>query len=175
MKHLLLYITFAFLCVSSFAQPPLKGEKGEDAPKREFSPQLFKKTLEDFVTKEADLTPQEAQKLFPLLHEMMEAQRKVRDQERKLFCSKNYKDLTENDYEKIVTKSLDANIENDKIEQTYYKKFHSVLTWKKVAAVRHALKKFQMEAIRRISPMRRQGKGPHGDMNDNRNKKGANE
>lgn len=115
-----------------------------------FSPEEFKKYLEDFVSRECCLTPQEKEKFFPLLHEMMHKQRQIRKQQMELF--KQQEDLTEKDYEEIVTKCTALEVEDKKIEQTYYKKFHSVLTWKKVSKVRVALYKFQMEALRNFQP-----------------------
>ena len=60
--------------------------------------------------------------------------------------------MDEDEYEKIIAKVLNTDVEMAKIEQTYYKKFHTILTWKKVFAVRMALNKFKMEALNQFQP-----------------------
>ena len=62
--------------------------------------------------------------------------------------------LSEAEYENIVTKLASIEVESKKVEQTYYKKFHTVLPWKKVFAVRMALSRFQMEALNHFQPGR---------------------
>ena len=81
----------------------------------------------------------------------MEAQRKLMDQEREImFSGKDAK--TEDDFEKIVKKTTELQVENRKIEVTYYKKFYKVLTWEKIYKVRVAITKFNMNALRHFAP-----------------------
>lgn len=120
-----------------------------------FSPEQFMNSLVDFVNKEAHLTEAEATKFEPILREMYEKQHAIMGKQRKaMFHSRKNNNLTEDDYERIVSNSIATDIELKKIEQTYYKKFHSVLSWKKVFAVRIALQKWQMEALNRFQPNR---------------------
>ena len=57
MKRLLLSLSIVmFLSVSAFADEPQK-----------FSPEKFQADMEQFITQEACLTPEEAAKFFPLL------------------------------------------------------------------------------------------------------------
>lgn len=145
-----LFFTFiTCLMVSVLTMEAQQGNNGNN--RRTFSPEAYKQRLEEFVTREACLTPEEAQKFYPMLHEMMELQRKNNDNARLLM--KNFKEsMTEAEYAEIIEKSLEYEVENKKIEQKYYKKFHSVLSWKKLFSVRNALFKFNMEALRRFSP-----------------------
>ena len=126
--------------------------------RREFSPEKFQKHLQDFIVKETNLTTDEQTKFFPLLKEMMDAQRNLMDQERQLM--KQGKDAkTESDYEKIITKSTELQVENRKTEQTYYKKFSKVLSWEKIFKVRRAINKFQMQAIKSFAPRQQKAGG----------------
>jgi hypothetical protein len=59
---------------------------------------------------------------------------------------------TEAEFEQIVKKTTELQVENRKTEQTYYKKFAKVLTWEKIYKVRMALTKFNMYALRSFSP-----------------------
>lgn len=146
MKRLNILFFLILAVATSFAQ---QNEK-HDGRKR-FSPEDFKRKMEAFVTKEAGLTQQEAQDFFPLLHEMLEKQRDLNDQQRELMQS-GEKNLSEAEYEKIIDKATNLEIENKKLERTYYKKFHAVLSWKKIHKTRCALFKFRMESLRHFAP-----------------------
>ena len=73
MKRLLLSLSIVmFLSVSAFADEPQK-----------FSPEKFQADMEQFITQEACLTPEEAAKFFPLLREMHKKQRAIQMQIKK--------------------------------------------------------------------------------------------
>ena len=73
MKRLLLSLSVVlFLSVSAFADEPQK-----------FSPEKFQADMEQFITQEACLTPEEAAKFFPLLREMHKKQRAIQMQIKK--------------------------------------------------------------------------------------------
>lgn len=154
MKRLFFSLVCMAVAVCMTAQPGTHTDRN----RHQFSPERYKQRLEEFVTREASLTADESQKLFPMLHEMMEKQRKNSDAARQAMqsCKDN---LSEADYEKAVNKALDLDLENKRIEKEYYQKFHSALPWQKVHAVRIALWKFQMEALRRFTPHGKKGPG----------------
>ncbi len=131
------------------------GQSDKQENKRKFSPEEFKQKMESFVTQEAELSPQESLKLFPLLHEMFGKQRKLMDQQRELM-RKGENSLSEDEYEKIIDTVTSLEIENKKIEKSYYKKFHSILSWKKIHKVRRALFEFNLEALRKFTPHRQE-------------------
>ena len=67
MRRFFLCVVVALLSiVAAFAHDPQK-----------FSPEKFQADLEQFITKEASLTPEEAAKFFPLYREMQHKQRVV--------------------------------------------------------------------------------------------------
>lgn len=128
---------------SAFAQ--------QNGQRQFFSPEAFNQRLEEFVKKEAELTDQEGKEFFPLLHQMMDKQREVNNKIQQTLA-KGFNAKTEEDYAQIINQSLELEVQSKKIEQVYYKKFHSVLTWKKIHKVRFALSRFNMEALRRFTP-----------------------
>jgi len=156
MKRIVLTLT----CLMALATGMLaqKGSEGKgmthDFRKEHFSPEKYRQMLEGFITKEVALTSNEQQKFFPMLHEMMEAQRKLMDEEREILRS-GKQAKTEADFEHIVKKTTELQVENRRTEQTYYKKFAKVLTWEKIYKVRMAITKFNMHALRKFSPQRR--------------------
>ena len=69
MKRLLLSLSIVmFLSVSAFADEPQK-----------FSPEKFQADMEQFITQEACLTPEEAAKFFPLLRSSLSMRQSVRN------------------------------------------------------------------------------------------------
>ncbi len=149
MKRLFFIIICLCIGTIAFAQ---QDDKNSNPWVRPFSPEAFNQQLDAFVQKEADLTPQECQKFFPLMHEMMNKQREIGGKIQ-YTIGLGFSAKTEADYEKIISWITDLEVESKKIEQTYYKKkFHSVLSWKKIHKVRTALQRFNMEALRHFSP-----------------------
>lgn len=123
--------------------------------RQEFSPEKFNQRLEEFVIREAKLTPNEAQKFFPMLHEMLDKQRANMDKSRALMKSLGAK-ASESAYQEAIEKSVDYEVANKKLEKTYARKFHAVLSWEKIFKVRHALDKFHMDVLRHFAPPRRE-------------------
>ena len=159
MKQILVLIAVVLTSISLQAQQPATGDKNQQGNgRREFSPELYIKSMNEFVTREAKLTEAEAAKFIPMLNEMFAKQHKIAREQRELSM-KTWKNqnLNEAEYETIVTKLASLDVENKQLEQTYYKKFHTVLPWKKVFAVRVALSRFQMEALNRFQPGRNGG------------------
>lgn len=124
---------------------------GNQQNKKDFSIEAYKKGLEEHVRRGAELTPQECEKLFPLMHEMMEKKKELSDQQRGLYKNLFNKDVSDSEYEDIINKSLDYDIQINKLEKAYYKKFHSIICWKKVFKVRHHIYTFQMGAMHRFN------------------------
>ena len=158
-------------CVGLYAQNPENAKQNgpQGGSRKEFNPELYRKTMRDFITNEAKLTEAEANKFFPLLNEMLDKQHKVMKQQRELMMKgKPEANLTEAEYENIITKTTNNDVELKKIEQTYYKKFHAALSWKKIYAVRQALNRFQMEALKHFQPGKgkmHRGNGPSANGN----------
>jgi len=154
MKRILIIALCALFALGASAQKPQQQRQ-----RQEFSPELFRQKLEEFVTKEACLTTDEQKKVFPLIHEMMEKQRRNGDMARDIMqsCGEN---ASEAQYQLAVTKSVEFDIKNKQIEKDFYQKLHKVVSWKKVYQVKRALIRFQMEALRHFSPKQHPKDGP---------------
>ena len=154
MKKIIMLMMALLTCVCMEAQQHNNAGK-QQGGRREFNPELYMKKMNEFVANEAGLTEAESAKFFPLLREMLNKQHGLMRQQRELMM-KGWKNqnLSEADYEQMVTKVAALDVESKKVEQTYYKRFHSVLPWKKVYAVRIALTRFQMEALNHFQPGR---------------------
>ena len=138
MKRLLLSLSIVmFLSVSAFADEPQK-----------FSPEKFQADMEQFITQEACLTPEEAAKFFPLLREMHKKQRAIHSQIKK-ECK--IKPVDEVECKKCVQKRDVYELELKNIQQTYHNKFFCVLPASKVYDVIKAEDRFHRRAFKNWS------------------------
>lgn len=135
MKRYLLSIAVLLLSVMSvMAHDPQK-----------FSPEKFQADMEQFITKEASLTAEEAAKFFPLYREMQQKQRAVWNQMKDIGRNKP---ADETGCKQAVQKRDELELEQRRIIQTYHNKFFKVLPASKVYDVIIAENKFHRFAIR---------------------------
>lgn len=135
MKRYLLSIAVLLLSVMSVtAHDPQK-----------FSPEKFQADMEQFITKEASLTAEEAAKFFPLYREMQQKQRVVWNQMKDMGRNKP---ADETGCKQAVQKRDELELEQRRIIQTYHNKFFKVLPASKVYDVIIAENKFHRFAIR---------------------------
>lgn len=132
--------------------------QGGGQQQRPFSPELFNQKLEQFVKENAKLSDAECQRLFPLMHEMLNKQREINGKIQHTIYQ-GFGDKEEAEYEQIINKVTNLEVESKKIEQTYYKKFHSILSWKKIYRVRFALSKWNVEALKIFNPAQNRQQG----------------
>lgn len=114
-------------------------------PKKKFSPEKFQAELEQFITNEACLTPQEATKFFPLYREMHKKQRCVYNQMKALG---KIKPAEESECRKSIQKRDELELELKSIQQTYHNKFLGVLSASKVFDVIKAEDRFHRKTFR---------------------------
>ena len=153
MRRFVLFITTLLVCFCVNAQN--QGFGRIQNPRAEFNPELYTQHMNEFVAREAHLTEAESTKFFPLLNAMQNKQRQIGRQQREIMTKAlTNTNVSEEDYEQMVMRVTGLEIESRKVEQTYYKKFHSVLSWKKIYAVRVALARFQVEALNLFQPGR---------------------
>ena len=135
MKRILFVTVFVCLCVF--------GARAEEPQK--FSPERFQSAMEQFIAREACLTPEESAKFFPLFREMQTKQRVVFARIKK-ECS--VKPVDETECKKMVQKRDMYELELKSIQQTYHNKFFSVIPPSKVYDVIRAEDRFHRHAFR---------------------------
>lgn len=152
MKKTILFALCAVFAIGVFAQ--------HDSGRRaRFSPEKYKRHFEEYVVKKACLTEAEASAFFPLFHEMRDKQRTMAREINKLSRdSKNAQ--ADSDYERIVERMSNLEVEQKELDRLYNKKFHAVLSWKKIFMVRRAAHEFNMEALKKFYPSRKRHSNP---------------
>ena len=116
-----------------------------------------------FLTQKLDLTPEEAQKFWPVYNEFHKKQdelRKKRKEETKA-AKQNIDSLTDKQVESLVDGEIAFKQKNIDLEKEYHSKFKSVLPIKKVAKLYHAEEQFTHHLLEELSGHGREG-GGHG-------------
>jgi hypothetical protein len=118
-----------------------------------FSPEKYQADLEQYITKEACLTPQEASAFFPLFREMQKKQRALYNKMRE---DVRIKPADEAACKKMIQKRDQVELELKSIQQTYHNKFFSVMPASKVFDVIKAEDSYHRGLLRNM------GRGPMG-------------
>lgn len=116
MKKILAFLFLFTLTISTFAEAPEE--------QRKFNPEQFMKEQEGFISREAKLTPQEAQAFFPVFREMQDKQRALFIKQKQLSRS--------NPQDEKAAAELIKNIDNiemqiKKLQIQYHAKFLKIL------------------------------------------------
>lgn len=143
LKRLLYIFVFALFLL------PVQAQKHQG--KCRFSPDEFRAQLEQFITREACLSPMEASRFFPLYGEMMHKQRSLHDEMRNL---KRIKPVKDSDCKRSVERIDKIDIEIKQIQRRYHEKFMQILPAGKVYDIIKAEDKFYRLAFKRAADNR---------------------
>jgi hypothetical protein len=134
-KHIFVLFLMLFSMVVKAEDPGLK-----------FDPQRFQIALEQFIVKEAGLSPQESAHFFPLYREMQNKQRSLFVQMRGL----RHVDTRDDKASMEAIRKLDElELQMKKVQQSYHSRFMKVIPAGKVFQVIRAEEKFHRQAFRR--------------------------
>ena len=125
---------------------------------KRMSPKEFRAKTEAFIGEKAGFTAEEAQKFFPIYHEMKGKQWKLMMEMGKLKQQKPGFTSTDKEYATIISKIKDLNVEIAQIEETYYKRMCKAVSAKKVFIAMQAEDDFHRQALSRFNHDRRREK-----------------
>lgn len=115
---------------------------------RRFDPNKFEAEMEQFITTEACLSPQDAAAFFPLYKEMHNKQRGLFGQMRRF----RHVDMSDDKACKEAIEKRDAlDLQIKEIQQQYHKKFIKILAPSKVFKIIRAEERFHRQAMRRAA------------------------
>lgn len=140
---LLLLFCMALIAPNLFAQ--------NDAARKERF-EKFKAEREAFITKEMDLTKEEAKAFWPLCDELQmkkfEAGKELREESRKMRqARKEGKTITEAEYKKLVQLSVEARLKEAQLDREYIEKFLQVISAEKVYRYQNAEQEFARKSM----------------------------
>lgn len=149
------WLTMALLVcftIGVVAQNPAHGE-------RKFDPQKFQQMVEGQLTKDAELTMDEAKAFFPLYNEMREKQRAIGEQIHRL---KKEQTADEKTCAEKVTRIKQLQVDMAKLEQDYYKRILKVIPAEKVLKVMKAEDDFHRKMVQGSRRREKSGGNPEG-------------
>ncbi len=127
-KATLLLVLFALISSVTFAQN--KGDVTLSGGVRGFNKQEFRQRMQDYITKEANLTQEEAKAFFPIYNEYKDKQRQIHMSINKL--KKNTPNNNdEKAYEKCLMEMAELNAEMAGLDSVYYKKICKTISAQK--------------------------------------------
>lgn len=127
-KATLLLVLFALISSVTFAQN--KGDITFSGGARGFNKQEFRQRMQDYITKEANLTQEEAKAFFPIYNEYKDKQRQIHMSINKL--KKNTPNNNdEKAYEKCLMEMAELNAEMAGLDSVYYKKICKAISAEK--------------------------------------------
>jgi len=150
---LLLY----FVCLMAAAQQP----QGQRPERPRMTPEEYRAKQQEFITRHAELTPEESDAFFPLYFELQgkkhEANRRVWKEARRVPPHER----TEEECDKMTDAMADVKIECATLEKEYLAKFKQILPAKKLMRVQMAEERYQRELLRSMQQGRKNdGKNP---------------
>lgn len=155
MKKLFFFCIAMMLTLSAgaqgFGQGFGQGQGRGQGHGQRFSPERFQAQIEEYITKEANLTTQEAVAFFPIYKEMMEKQRAVFMRQRNVS---RVKPADEQGCLKAIKEQDEIDLELKRIQQTYHLRFLETLSASKVYDILRAEEHFHRNM------MRSWGRGP---------------
>lgn len=150
-KRIYTLITLIALTLTLCAQPQPGGK---------FNAEQFKKEQEDFITKEAHLTPQEASAFFPVFQEMQTKQRELFQKQRECWRKRPQSDK---EASQLIVTMDNLDMQMKKMQQQYHQRFCKIIPATKAYACIKAEESFKHKVMERLANrmnMRRDGKGP---------------
>ena len=123
----------------------------QDNKRPRFNPEEFKAKMEAFITQKAELTPAEAEKVFPIFEEMKNKQYEIMKKAQKLKHKSDDQFKDDEEYRDALAKMGELNIEMAKIETAYYKKMCKAVSAKKAYRIKMADDAFHREVLQRFN------------------------
>ena len=138
MKKILFVVCSLLLALNLFAQQE----------KPNFDPAKFEAELEQFVTTEACLCPNEASAFFPVYREMRKKQKVIFDQIRR---SRHTDTSNDKACEEAIQKQDRLDLEIKQLQQDYHNQFMRIIPASKVLKVIRAEEKFHRQYFRKMA------------------------
>lgn len=137
-------------------------EKQQQSKKRHFSHEEFQAKQKEYITRKAQLTPEEAEAFFPLFFELQKKKFTLERDARRSIKKKRGEKMNEEQCREFVNKMSDVKIEVAKLEKEYSAKYLNVIPACKLLGVQHAEISFQRDLMKKMMQERvNRQKGEH--------------
>lgn len=137
---------FSFITILCFFF--LNAGIGQNGPKNRPAADRVQAQMVAYLTNELALTPQEAEKFWPVYNEYKSKEREARKSARP---SKPIVQMTEAEASAFINSSLESESQELELKKAYTKEFRKILPAVKVAKLQMAERGFKKELIKKIS------------------------
>ena len=148
-----------FFSANIFAQQENKNQQRNNTESRRKWHEDFKIKKQEFLTKDLDLTPSQADAFFPLYWELQmkkfDIQKKNREQFHKIM--NDSKVVSEKEYADMAVKMAEDRVKEEELNVVYMKKFLKVIPGKALLKLQFAEMEFNKTMMQK-APHPRQGK-----------------
>lgn len=141
-------ITFLFFTFCLFIAT-LSAQEQEKRP--HMSHEEFNNLLQDFITKEAELTQQEAANFFPIYKECQKEKFKLNERMWELRkAAHKKKEMTEEDYKSLFDETARIKAQIQELEKGFIERYHKAISYKKIFAVENAESRFYKGLFKKV-------------------------
>ena len=145
MKYVLIMISMLFTTGIAISQDPMDGMP---PPNKKIAAKIEAQKAAVF-TRVLELTPEEAQKFWPLYNEYSAKERALRPD-----FKKRPKDLSEEEANEMIDSFFDNEQKRLNLTKNYYEKFKMILPAKKLVKLHFAERRFKEELLKRMKERR---------------------
>ena len=111
----------------------------------------FEKRKQEYVKEKAGLTPEEAERYFPLNNELNQKKFELNRQHRKkIEKMRKNKEITDDEYRNILENDVEVKLKEAELDKEYADKFKKVLSPEKLYKARQAEKNFIQQEVSRF-------------------------
>ncbi len=101
-----------------------------------------------FITKQLDLTPEEAQKFWPIYNQFSDLRKQLHKQHK--ANSKDIDDLSDSEIERLIDNHIILDQKKLDQKKKYHAEFKKILSNKKIAKLYHTEQMFKKDLLKRL-------------------------
>ena len=106
-----------------------------------------------FLSQKLELTPEEAQKFWPVYNEFNQKRKDIQIERRIARLEMEKSSFSDDDARKIISDEFEARKNELQLEEQYFQKFQEIITPKKVVRLAHAEREFNGHILKRVRQM----------------------
>lgn len=148
----ILFILLLFTSISISAQ-------------KHFSPEEYRAKQQEYITKRAELTPDEAEKFFPIFFELQEKKWEINGEAWKQIPRNRDTEMTDEECEILINGLAEVKIKEAQLEKEYLAKYKAILPAKKILRIQQAEEGFQRDLLKKMI----EGRSKDNNQRDRRN------
>jgi hypothetical protein len=147
MKKIVFTLLLFLMCAPSIS---FARDECQQGGRPKLSPTEFRNKQKEFITRDANLTDEEAAKFFPLYYELQDKKKAMNDKSWNAIRQSEDDNLSESQYKSILESIYNTHIAVDRLEKEYFYRYRKILSYKKILRVHRAEMRFSRFLIRNM-------------------------